>query len=158
VAALPLRHFRLAAESKTHGPETAEPQTCEPQSGAPQPLALTCGPDGPALAGAPLLRKTAAGFAPPPRDELAALTLAAYGEIPDLTRLARGLAATAAALNHGDLPLAMTAAVHLRLPDVTAEGAARLTPVADYLAKRAAAEPAKATLEKSASRPANGMV
>jgi hypothetical protein len=99
-------------------------------------LGLTCGPDGPALGGAPLLHKTDAGLAPLPRDELAALTLAAYGQIPDLTRLTRGLTATAAALNRGDLPLAMTAAVHLQLPDVSAEGAARLVAVAEYLAKR----------------------
>jgi hypothetical protein len=108
-------------------------------------LGLTCGPDGPALAGAPLLRKTDTGLALFPRDELAALTLAAYGEIPDLTRLTRGLAATANALNRGDLPLAMTAAVHLQLPDVSAEGGARLAKVADYLAKRGASEEAPAS-------------
>jgi hypothetical protein len=38
----------------------------------------------------------------------------------------------------------MTAAVHLRLPDVSAEGAARLAAVADYLAKRESAEAAAA--------------
>ena len=107
------------------------------------PRGLTCGPDGPALAGAVLLRKTDQGFAPRPRDELAALTLAAYGEIPDLTRLTPGLAPTAAALNRADLPLAQTAAVHLQLPDVTAEGAARLAAVTSYLAKRPPAEGAK---------------
>ncbi len=129
MAAPLIRHFRLAPA---------------PVDGAPQPLTLSCGPEGPALAGAPLLRKTDAGFAPPPRDELAALTLAAYGEIANLKRLTRGLAAAANALNQGDLPLAMTATVHLQLPDVTAEGAARLAAVADYLAKRGASEAAEA--------------
>ena len=126
-----IRHFRLAPD-----PVTGAPQGDAPPGDAQVTLGLTCGPDGPALAGAPLLRKTATGFAPPPRDELAALTLAAYGEIPNLDRLTRGLAATANALNHADLPLALTAAVHLQLPDVSAEGAARLAAVADYLAKR----------------------
>ena len=126
-----IRHFRLAPD-----PVTGAPQGDAPQGAAQVTFGLTCGPDGPALAGAPLLRKTDTGFAPPPRDELAALTLAAYGEIPNLDRLTRGLAATANALNHADLPLALTAAVHLQLPDVSAEGAARLAAVADYLAKR----------------------
>jgi hypothetical protein len=129
----PLHRFRLAAE-----PQTAKSQTPEQP-----PLALSCGADGPALAGAPLLRKGPAGFTPLPPDELAALTLAAYGELGDLARLTRGLAATAAALNRGDLPLAMTAAVHLRLPDVTPEGAVRLSAVAGYLVRRERAEPAQ---------------
>ena len=84
--AAPLRHFRLAPA----------PADGAPQGDAPT-LGLSCGPEGPALAGAPLLRKTAAGFAPPPLPELAALTLAAYGEIPNLDRLTRALTATAAA-------------------------------------------------------------
>jgi hypothetical protein len=103
--AAPLRHFRLSPEPSAQGP---------------QPLGLSCGPEGPALAGAPLLRKTDAGFAPRALPELAALTLAAYGEIPNLERLTRALTATADALNRADLPLAMTATVHLQLPDVTA--------------------------------------
>ena len=132
--AAPARHFRLAPDHVT------EP----PQAAAPQRLGLTCGPDGPALAGAPLLRKTATGLEPLPEGELAALTLAAYGEIPDLTRLTRGLAAAAKALNRGDLPLAQTAAVHLELQDVTPEGAARVAAVADHLAKAGTAEKAPA--------------
>ena len=138
MAALPLRRFRLAP-----GPVTGGPHGAAPQSAARQPLGLTCGPDGPALAGAPLLRKTDQGLAPLPRDELAALTLAAYGEIPNLTRLTRCLAA-AAALNRADLPLALTAAVHLQLPDVSAEAAGRLTAMVDYLTKRGSAENAPA--------------
>lgn len=141
--AAPLRHFRLAPDPVTAGSHGDAPQGDAHFGDAPQPLGLSCGPSGPALAGAPLLRKTDAGFAPPPRDELAALTLAAYGEIPDLNRLTRGLAAAADALNNADLPLAMTATVHLQLPDVTAEGAARLTTVADYLAKRGTTEAAE---------------
>ena len=155
MAAPLIRHFRLSPDPVTAGPPGDAPQgdaqahaaqaSGAPQGGgARQPLGLTCGPDGPALAGAPLLRKTETGLEPLPRDELAALTLAAYGEIGDLQRLTRGLAATAAALTRGDLPLAMTAAVHLQLPDLTPEAAARLAAVADYLAKRGSAEGAEA--------------
>jgi len=109
------RHFRLAQEPNSPG--------------------LSCGPDGPRLAGVGLLRRTTAGFSPRPADELAALTLAAFGQVTDIDRLSRGLAATADALNAGDVGKAMIAALHLRLPDVSRSGAARVSAVDDYLAK-----------------------
>ena len=103
---------------------------------------LRCEPDGLALAGVPLLRKSARnGFALRPEHELAALMLAAYGEVGDIARLTRGLSGAAEALNRGDVALAMTSALHLRLPDLGKEPASRLTAVDDFLAKYDPDEP-----------------
>jgi hypothetical protein len=116
-----IRRFRLAAKPETRG--------------------LRCGPDGLSLAGVSLLRKTADGFALRAPEEVGALMLAAYGEITDGDRLARGLRATAIALNRGDFDLAMVAAVHLRLPDLDAGAASRIAAVEDFLAKYDPNEP-----------------
>jgi hypothetical protein len=115
------RHFRLSKEPGGPG--------------------LTCGPEGLFLAGAALLRKTTGGLAPRPPDELAALTLAAFGEVADVERLTRGLSAAANALNEGDVGKAMMASLHLRLHDVSADGVQRLRRVDDFLAKYDPNEP-----------------
>ena len=102
---------------------------------------LTCGPEGLYLAGAALLRKTNGGLVPRRPDELAALTLAAFGEVADVERLTRGLQAAANALNEGDVGKAMMVALHLRLHDVSADGVERLRRVDDFLAKYDPNEP-----------------
>lgn len=94
-----------------------------------------------ALAGVPLMSKTAGGLTPRPEHELAALMLAAYGDVGDVDRLTRGLRGAADALNRGDVALAMTSALHLRLPDLGEEPAARLAVVDDFLAKYDPNEP-----------------
>jgi hypothetical protein len=90
----------------------------------PSGLGLSCSPEGLSLAGAPLLRKTSAGFEPRPPAEIAALLQAAYGEDP--TRLRSSLGLIAAALNEGDYARACIAAVFARVPELSAEAAARL--------------------------------
>jgi hypothetical protein len=102
---------------------------------------LRCGADGLSLAGVSLLRKSTEGFAARAPEEVGALMLAAYGDVFDRDRLARGLRATASALNRGDVDLAMIAAVHLRLPDLDAEAASRIAAVDDFLAKYDPDEP-----------------
>src|SRR5471032_718022 len=69
------------------------------------------------------------------------MMLAAYGEIVDPEHLSRGLRATAAALNRGDLGVAMIVAVHLRLPELGVEAAARIRAVDNFLAKYDPNEP-----------------
>src|SRR5258708_2547039 len=116
-----LRRFRLAAEPETWG--------------------LRSDPAGLFLANVPLLRKTAEGFALRRHDEVRALLLAAYGEVPDTGRLTKALSAAAAALNGGDFALAMIAALHLRLPELDAAAASRIAAVEDFLAKYDPDEP-----------------
>jgi hypothetical protein len=100
----PVRMFRLSNEPGERG--------------------LSCTPDGVALAGVPLLRKTQAGFVPRPANEIASLLKAAFGERP--MALPSRLGAIAQALNRGDFASAMIAAVHTQTPELTAEAAARL--------------------------------
>jgi hypothetical protein len=85
------------------------------------------------LAGVPLLRKTAAGFAPRPASEIAALLKAAYGEDP--TNLQSRLGALAQALNAGDFAKAMIAAVHTRTPELSQKAALKLAKADGELAK-----------------------
>ena len=98
-------------------------------------VGLSCSRAGVFLAGVPLLRQTEMGFAPRRTDELDALMKAAYGGELAAGALTPGLNAVANALNRDDIALAMTAAVHLRLSDVSAEGAARILLIEDALAK-----------------------
>jgi hypothetical protein len=49
-------------------------------SNAPGERGLSCTPDGVALAGVPLVRKTQAGFEPRPANEIASLFKAAYAK------------------------------------------------------------------------------
>ena len=96
-------------------------------------LGLSCTRTGVSLAGVPLLRKTAAGFAPRPASEIAALLKAAYGEDP--TNLQSRLGALAQALNAGDFAKAMIAAVHTRTPELSLEAALKLANADGELAK-----------------------
>jgi hypothetical protein len=89
-------------------------------------LGLSCSPDGLALAGVPLLAKTAAGFEPRPAPEIAALIKAAYGANGDLVRLQSRLEAIARALNNKDFGLAAIAAVQMQMPELNSESAARV--------------------------------
>jgi hypothetical protein len=116
-----LRRFRVVAKPEARG--------------------LSCGPDGLSLAGVALLRKTADGFDLRPSVEMGALMLAAYGELGNQETLARGLRATAGALNRGEGELAMIAAVHLRLGDLDSDAVARIAAVDAFLAKYDPNEP-----------------
>jgi hypothetical protein len=89
-------------------------------------LGLNCTSEGVSLAGAPLLRKTIAGLAPRPADELAMLMKSAYGHDIDPARSYPGLDVIAQALNRGDMGRAMVASIHLRLPDLNEEGVAHI--------------------------------
>jgi hypothetical protein len=100
------RHFRLANE--------------------PGRLGLSCKESGLALAGVPLLRKTPTGFAPWPVSEINALMKGAYGCDIDASGLSAGFGAVAEALNRGHLGRATIAALHLRLPELNWDGAARI--------------------------------
>jgi hypothetical protein len=93
------------------------------------------------LAGAPLLRQTAAGFTPRPADEIAALLKAAYGRDIDPADVSPGLEVIAQALNRNDLGRAMVAALRLRLPDLDWAGAVRLARADQTLAKYDPNEP-----------------
>jgi hypothetical protein len=98
-------------------------------------LGLSCTAEGVSLAGVPLLRKTIAGLAPRPMDELAVLIKSAYGHDVDPTRPYPGLDVIAQALNKGDIGRAMVAAIHLRLPDLNEEGAAQIACAEEALNK-----------------------
>jgi hypothetical protein len=103
-------------------------------SDQPDGLGLSCDASGLELAGVPLLRKGAQGFAPRSAEEIAALLRQAYGE--DGPAVApSGLRTVAEALNRGELAKAMIAAVHLRLPELDADGAVRLILADHALAK-----------------------
>ena len=115
------QHFRLADE--------------------PGSLGLSCQSSGVSLAGVPLLRKTADGFAPRTVDEVGSLMKCAYGLETDVIRLTRGLDVVADALNRKDLGRAMIAAVHLRIPDLDWRGAARIARADDALVKYDPNEP-----------------
>lgn len=99
-------------------------------------LGLSCTPTGVALAGAPLLRTTAVGWAARPATEIAVLIDGAYGPAIDPTDVTRGLDVIARALNCGDLGRALVAAVQLKLPELTWDGAVRIARAHDALAKQ----------------------
>ena|SRR5260221_8094464 len=100
-------------------------------SQGPGSLGLGCKADGLALAGVPLLHKFRTGFVPRPPHEVRHLVKSAYGADIDATAVTRGLGAVARALNEGELGRAMIAAVHLRLPELDWESAARLAQADD---------------------------
>jgi hypothetical protein len=104
-------------------------------------LGLSCTAEGVSLAGVPLLRKTTSGLTPRPMAELAALMKSAYGHDIDPTRPYPGLDVIAQALNQGDIGRAMVAAVHLRLPDLNAKGAAQIARADEALNKYDPDEP-----------------
>jgi len=90
---------------------------------------LSCDESGVHLCGAPLLRRTDAGFEPRPTCEIEALIAKAYGGAEDGARLMSGLRCVADCLNKGELARAMIAAVFLRLPDLDSDGAEDITKV-----------------------------
>jgi hypothetical protein len=103
---------------------------------------LACQLDtGLSLAGVQLLRRTPSGFSPRPLADLGPLMKGAYAEAADPERLVRGLGVVADALNRGDIGRAMIAALHMRLPDLDAAGAARIAEADEVLAKYSPDEP-----------------
>ncbi len=94
---------------------------------------LSCTPDGVALAGITLIRKTPAGFIPRPAGEIASLLKAAYGDRP--MALPSKLDTIAKALNSGDFAMAMIAAVHTQTPELDADAAMRLVQADERLTK-----------------------
>ena len=102
-------------------------------------LGLSCTQAGLKLAGAPLLRKTTAGFVPRPADEIASLLRAAYGDDP--TRLQSSIGFIAESLNRGNFARAAIAAVLTRTPELSAEAAERLAKAEAKLAKDDEDEP-----------------
>jgi hypothetical protein len=114
-------------------PETARLFRLDDDAGG---LGLSCDAGGLALAGVPLLYRTAAGFAPRPRDELDLLLRHAnQGRGAPLALSDSGLRAVASALNRGDLAKAQMAAVFMRVPELDPDTAVRLILADDTLAK-----------------------
>ena len=104
-------------------------------------LGLNCTTDGIFLAGVPLLRKAITGLAPRPSHELSALMEAAYDRQIEPTYVTQGLEVVARALDQGDLGRAMVAALRLRLPELSGEGAIGIAQVDAALAKYSPDEP-----------------
>jgi hypothetical protein len=98
-------------------------------------LGLSCSPAGLALAGVPLLAKTAAGFEPRPASEITALLKAAYGANGGSILLQSSLEAIAQALNNGDFGLAAIAAVQMRIRELSFESDARVAQAEEKLSK-----------------------
>jgi hypothetical protein len=88
-----------------------------------------------ALAGVPLLAKTAAGFEPRPASEIATLIKAAYGANGDPVRLQSRLEAIAQALNNRDFGLAAIAAVQMQIPELSFQSAAQVARAEEKLRK-----------------------
>jgi len=97
-------------------------------------LGVDCDAAGLRLAGVALLHKRGHAFVPRPADEIELLLKAAYPA--DKTPfLSLSLASIADALNAGNLAKAAMTAVFLKLPELDADGAARIARVDDVLAK-----------------------
>jgi hypothetical protein len=111
-----------------------------PTTGA-RGLGLTCTLSGLSLAGVPLLRKTAAGFAPRPSRQIAELMRCAYDRDVDPHSVLAGLNVAASALNCGDLGRAMIAVVRLGLPELNWDRATRIARAELRLANYDANEP-----------------
>jgi hypothetical protein len=107
-------------------------------SSNPQEKGLYCGPQGLTLAGYPLLKETAQGFAPRNPSDLQDAFDAAYGDDPgiDSSQYAQGLSSVARSLNKGDLPLAMMGSLMLKLPDIP-KRAGRVATARDHGPKQA---------------------
>jgi hypothetical protein len=104
-------------------------------------LGLSCVESGVSLAGAPLLRKTALGFASRPKAEIGALMKAAYGDAFGDVDLSPRLAVVADALNKGHLGRARIAAVQMRLPELSWDRAILVARTEERLAKYDPDEP-----------------
>jgi hypothetical protein len=94
----------------------------------PTEAGLCCDKNGLTLAGIPLLVSEDSGFEPRPTDELQGIFDAAYGADAGIDAESRfpGLRSVARALGAGDLSRAMIASLLLKLPDIDADGVARL--------------------------------
>jgi hypothetical protein len=102
---------------------------------------LSCDESGLHLGGAPLLRRTDAGFEPRPTYEIEALIAKAYGGAEDGARLSSGLRVVAECLNKGELARAMIAALFLQLPDLDPDGAEGIAKIDALLRKYDPNEP-----------------
>ena len=89
------------------------------------PRGVSCGAEGPALGPIRLLVKTAVGFEPRPVAELNSLFGRIFARPIDCAGLLGGLSAAARAVNEGDLPRAMLAIQHMRLPYLNQDEAGR---------------------------------
>jgi hypothetical protein len=98
-------------------------------------LGLSCSPAGLAFAGVPLFAKAAAGFEPRGASEIATLLKAAYGTNGGPILSQSRLEAIAQALNNRDFGLATIAAVQMRIPELSAEAAARVAHAEEMLSK-----------------------
>jgi len=102
---------------------------------------LTCRPDGLALAGVPLLRRTSAGLRSRPWAEIRGLLGRAYDMDADVTLVIGGLGIVAHALNTGDMLLAHKTAARLKLAKLDWDGAARLAHAEEAICKYNADQP-----------------
>ncbi len=94
-----------------------------------------CGEDGVWLGPAPLIERSGAGgYRVRSGDQIEALLGAAYAEPPEAAGCIGGLHRVAAYLAEGNLPLAMIAAVRLRLGEIAEDRIERLAR-ADFLLK-----------------------
>ncbi|MDE1147083.1 MAG: hypothetical protein PW843_10755 [Azospirillaceae bacterium] len=108
---------------------------------SPGGLGVRCTDDGLALAGVPLLTKGAGGLQVRPAVEVTTLLRRAYAGTDPGAAVLPGLAKIADALNRGELAHAMIRAVHLRLPELDWDAAARLARANDDLAKYSPDQP-----------------
>jgi hypothetical protein len=104
-------------------------------------LGLDCTTSGISLAGTALLRICASGFEIRPLEEIRLLLEGAFGRDVDPADLLPGLAVAVEALNKGDQARAAIAALHLRLPELTCQGAKGLAKAEQFLAKYDSDEP-----------------
>ncbi len=104
-------------------------------SDEPGSLGLSCNKEGVVLAGVPLLSRAEAGFAPRPESEIRRLLGEVYGDGFPVEPVISGLGVAAKALNSGDLPRAMIAAVQLKLPSLDWHRAVRMAQADDALSK-----------------------
>ena len=120
-------------------PEPARPFRLDDDAGG---SGLSCDAGGLALAGVPLLYRTAAGFVPRQRDELDHLLRHAnQGREQPLTLPVSGLLAVAWALNRNDLAKAQLAAVFMRVPELDPDSVMRLIMADDVLTKYSPDQP-----------------
>jgi hypothetical protein len=103
-------------------------------------LGPSCSAKGLAFAGVPLVVRRAGAFTVRSEPEVRHL-IGACGIDIDVPRLQEGLAAVARALNEGNLPRALIAAVHLRLPELDWHAAARIAQADEQLKKYDPNEP-----------------
>jgi len=114
---------------------TDMPSTMYKLSNRPGSLGVSCTAAGLALAGVPLLSKGLGGFVPRPCGEVERLLQGAYAMTADVAPVMSGLGAVARALNEGAEGRAMIAALHLKLPELDWNAAARIAGIEEGLSK-----------------------